>query len=140
VMGGVSSLMLRTMTLLGLAAVVAGCTVPERHVPGGPYCVVLYADYSFRPARLLGRARSEAREILDKGRSIGVAFFASNGLLERRRSCWLAKCSEWTVYQYDSDGRLAGQRSENAESSKFDVASCPETPPQDMVRLPRAGS
>ena len=63
---------------MGLA-LLAGCSVPERHVAGGPYCVVLYADYSFRPARLLGKSRSEAASILEKGRPIGI------GVLRRKR-------------------------------------------------------
>jgi hypothetical protein len=135
---GVSSAM-RCITIV-LAILVSGCSVPERHVPGGPYCVVLYADYSLRPARLLGKSRSEAREILESGRAIKVAFFSSAGLLERTRECWKTKCSDWSLYDYDSNGRLSGTQTESASDSKFDVASCPESAPQAMVKLPREGS
>jgi len=123
---------------MGLA-LLAGCSVPERHVAGGPYCVVLYADYSFRPARLWGKSRSEAASILEKGRPIGIAYFAENGFLARTRECWKTKCSDWSMYEYDASGKLIAKRAQGAGDEAFDVTSCPESPPQWAVKLPREG-
>jgi hypothetical protein len=130
---------LRVTILFGIV-LLAGCSVPERHVAGGPYCVVLYADYSFRPARLLGKSRSEAEDILEKGRPIGIAYFSGNGLLERSRECWKTECTDWFVYEYDPSGNLMASHPQSASDSRFDVASCPELPPQWAVKLPRQGN
>ena len=129
---------MRPGILIGLA-LLAGCSVPERHVAGGPYCVVLYADYSLRPARLLGKSRSEAESILEKGRPIGIAYFSENGLLARTRECWKTRCSDWSMYEYDPSGKLVARRAQSATGERFDVSSCPESPTQWAVRLPREG-
>lgn len=134
--GGVSNLMLRIIVSFGVALAFSGCSVPKTHVAGGPYCVVLYAGYSFRPARLLGQSREEAEKILESGHPIGITFVSANGLVERSRQCWKSKCSDWLVYEYDSTGRLTETRNEAATEPVFDPAKCPAKPPQAMVRLP----
>jgi hypothetical protein len=127
--------MTHSATLVALGLLLTGCSVPDRYPPGGPYCFVLYADYSLKPARLLAKARAEAVALIGSGRPVVVAMVNSDGLVERTRECYRSHCTDWKVYEYDPRRALLRTDGEGADAG-FDVNNCPKSPPQSAVRLP----